>query len=152
MFDINASPTQAPGKLINLAYLTIKGEEHYEAVESITCSTTKNIENVTCYTATKLANGNENVDESGMNIPEYYTLETPIDESSVDGQACSPDGGNSQIHDINMAHNEEIPCFTPHKRADYNSLLKKISSRKKKANPEKWKRNIRKQCRSSRKL
>jgi len=40
-----------------------------------------------------------------------------------------------------MAHNEEIPCFTPHKRADYNSPLKKISSRKKKANSEKWKRN-----------
>lgn len=138
LFDINASPTQAPGKLINLAYLTIRGEEHYVAVESISCSTNKKIENVT---ATKLANENENVDESGMNIPENDTLETPIDESSVDGQACSPDGGNSQIRDINMAHNEEIPCFTPHKRADYNSLLKKISSRKKKANPEKWKRN-----------
>lgn len=55
---------------------------------------------MTCYTATKLANGNENVDESGMNIPENYILEGPIDESSVDGQACSPDDGNSQMHDI----------------------------------------------------
>jgi len=107
---------------------------------------------VICYTATKLANENENVDESEMNIPENYTLETPIDESSVDRQACSPDGDNSQMHDLNMAHNEEIHCFTPHKREDYNSPLKKISSRKRKANPEKWKRNIRKQCRSCRKL
>jgi len=32
VFDINASPTQAPGRLISLAYLAIRGEEHYEAV------------------------------------------------------------------------------------------------------------------------
>jgi len=32
VFDINASPSQAPGRLISLAYLAIRGEEHYEAV------------------------------------------------------------------------------------------------------------------------
>jgi len=41
----------------------------------------------------------------------------------------------------------ESPCVTPHKRADYQSPPKKVSSRKKRANPEKWIRNIRKRQR-----
>jgi len=44
------------------------------------------------FTDTEQAHENENEDKSEMNIPENCILETPIDESSVDGQACSPDG------------------------------------------------------------
>lgn len=113
VYDIKPSTLVNPEKLVNLAYLAIRGEEHYKAVEKSEASTFNSL------TVPK-----ERLPE-GTDKEESYTNKTI--EKEIFGHEC--------------------PCVTPHKNEDYQSPPKKVSSRKKRANPEKWIRNIRKRQR-----
>ena len=107
-----------PDKLINIAYLAIKNQEHYEA--------TVPVEHVS---APKQTHRIEPVQESNLNVSASMQFETIQDQFQED-------------------HASETISVTPHKRADYQSPKKKLSSRKKKRNMNQWKANIRKKART----
>ena len=105
-----------PDKLINIAYLAIKNEEHYEA--------TTRVENKSNPKNTK---GTEAVQDSNLNTSDSPQPETMQDQLQEDRETVN---------------------VTPHKRADYQSRKKKLSSRKKKRNASQWKAHIHKKART----
>lgn len=97
---INIKPDIETEKITNIAYITVRGEEHYDATTTIVAD------------KTEAATNNDSA-----SIPPTNQTETESADESVQ---------------------------TPHKRAAYRSPGKQLSSRKRKRNPEKWKKNIRK--------
>ena len=103
--------------MINLA---IRGVEHYEVVERIDEVQTP----VQC---------------------ETLFVEDPIIEARYSNQddTINKERVDQNIKSTPTERPSYSPRVTPHKRADYRSPLKRYSSRKKRANPDKWKRNVR---------
>lgn len=105
-------PDQDSKKVINIAYTAIRGKEHYDATENINIHTERSVSMEELYTERNTQNANDQL-SSEKDTESVETVET-----------C------------------QTVQSTPHKRAVYKSPVKKISSRKKKRNPEKWKKNL----------
>ena len=100
----------APANVINLAYLAMRGSEHYNGVADFNVDTDTH-------------NGNVQKDPDQLS-PETQTTPQPPTPSTS-------------------------PKVTPHKRANYQSPKKKLTTRKRLRKPDTWMRNIRKEKRNS---
>ena len=107
---------------LTLAYLCIPGVEHYDAVKRRTVGISSESELDVC-------------DISDNNI---NTVDISV-ESIVDNTVSEP----SSETPSKSTRNNTSKNITPRKQAKYQSPKRKNLTRKKKANPENWKRNIR---------
>ena len=75
---------------------------------------------------------------------EHYDCIIKSPATTVSSSLFTSNGSQNNQH----AYSHRSPTVTPRKKADYISPTKKRTSRKKTANPSKWKKNIRKENKS----
>lgn len=119
VFDVKPTMGICSDECIRLAYIEIPGSEHYEGIQR--CD--------------RIGAGNNlsNTSTAEMNSEECFCQNIDIQSTP-----SKPDKNNtSQYH------------VTPHKDAHYRSPIRKELRRRKKAQPELWKRNVRRRNRLS---